>query len=129
LPYPYLSHTHEFVFQGDNSYSSTNPGFMTFIYTAGADLAVMHDNQIFSLENGGANFALSNLNPNNPNDFLTADIFFNTPAGTDELILNATIDLSTGGFGTVPEPSTLMLLGIGTACLLAYAWRRRRAVA
>jgi hypothetical protein len=24
----------------------------------------------------------------------------------------------------IPEPSTLILLGIGTASLLAYAWRR-----
>ena len=27
---------------------------------------------------------------------------------------------------TVPEPCTLVLLGIGAVSLLAYAWRRRR---
>ena len=27
----------------------------------------------------------------------------------------------------IPEPSTLVLLGIGAMSLLAYAWRRRRA--
>jgi DNA-binding beta-propeller fold protein YncE len=29
---------------------------------------------------------------------------------------------------TIPEPSTLVLLGMGAVSLLAYAWRRRRAV-
>jgi sugar lactone lactonase YvrE len=31
-------------------------------------------------------------------------------------------------FGTVPEPSTLVLLGVGAIVLLGYAWRRRQAV-
>src|SRR5262249_10289517 len=125
----YLSHTHEFAFQGDNSYSATDPGLMTFLYSAGADLAVLHDNQLYSLENGAADFVLSNPNPNDPSVFLTAEIFFRTPAGTDELVLNANILESTGGFGSVPEPSTLTFLGIGTGCLLIFGWRRRRSVA
>jgi len=41
----------------------------------------------------------------------------NMTAAFDTMILNGT---------TIPEPSTLVLLGIGTISLLAYVWRRRR---
>jgi hypothetical protein len=35
---------------------------------------------------------------------------------------------STPGFTSVPEPSTLTLLGIGSLSLLGYGWRRRKQV-
>jgi len=44
----------------------------------------------------------------------------------DVVGLSATISL---GPSSVPEPSTLVLLGIGSIVLLGYAWRRRRLAA
>jgi len=32
---------------------------------------------------------------------------------------------ASSGIKAVPEPSCVALLGIGAACLLAFAWRRR----
>ena len=123
----YISNTGEFVFQGDTTDTALNPGFMTFLYTAGANLAVTFGGQIFSLEDGFGSIALSNLNPFNPQDFLTADVIFLTPFGAHELVLNATIDATTGGFVPgVPEPGPLLLLGPGLAGLVGIAWKRYR---
>jgi hypothetical protein len=41
--------------------------------------------------------------------------------------VNAGSSLGGAGMAGVPEPSTIVLLGIGVASLLSYAWRRRRA--
>lgn len=115
----YISADGEFVFQGDAS-----PTFMSFLYTAGADLAVRQGDQIFTLEDGAASFLLSDPNPNNPDVFMIADVSFDTPAGIDHLLLDSSGDPTTGGFQTVPEPPTLALLLAGLG-LHRVAFRRR----
>jgi hypothetical protein len=39
------------------------------------------------------------------------------------------LDILAPSTSTVPEPSTVTLLGIGAACSLGYGWRRRRQIA
>jgi hypothetical protein len=65
---------------------------------------------------------LSNPNALNPDVFLIADVFFNTPSGTAQVTLSATIDETTGGFFIVPEPSLLLPLA---AAVLFLLWKRR----
>ena len=122
----YISHSNEFVFQGDNTDTFSHPGEFTFLYTAGTDFAVQVGGEIFSLEDGFGSIALSDMNPFNPNDFQMADITFHTSFGTDELLLNATIDPTTGGFFLVPEPPAWLLLASGFASLLSIRWWRRQ---
>jgi hypothetical protein len=42
---------------------------------------------------------------------------------------NSDYDYAFKTFSTVPEPSTIILLGIGAMSLLAYVWRQRRQMA
>jgi hypothetical protein len=53
----------------------------------------------------------------------TADVLAFSSGGP--VIATATFNLSDMG-SSVPEPSTLVLLGIGAVSLIAYAWRKRR---
>jgi hypothetical protein len=50
-------------------------------------------------------------------------LFFGDGTGT----ANAVADVASCSFSYVPEPSTLVLIGIGAVSLLGYGWRRRRA--
>jgi hypothetical protein len=69
-----------------------------------------------------------NKNPITDGDTYGFDIGFSkdlfSPLDTIDAYGNATAPYS--AFGTVPEPGTLALLGMGCVSLLACAWRRRR---
>jgi hypothetical protein len=118
----YMSMSNEFVFEGDTS-DVPYPGFLTLIYTGGVDLAVFIDNEVSSLSNHMASYVLSDPNPLNPSVFEIADLTFLTALGPAELILNASVDPTTGGFSPIPEPSTLLLLA-SFGLVAAFAWRR-----
>lgn len=123
----YITSGGDFVFQGDDT-DDPYPGFLTFIYSAGANLAVSFGGQILSLQNGGGQFLLSNPNPFNPKVYRHAELLFETPGGTALLTLDATVRDGTGGFYAIPEPAawSLMILGFG---LLGATLRRRLAPA
>lgn len=121
----YMSMSGEFVFQGDTS-DMPYPGFLTFIYTGGADMAVSFDGEILSLSEHEGSFSLSNPNPLNPSVFQTALLSFESGSGSFfQLTLNAMVDPTTGGFlVAVPEPATWAMLAAG---LLAVILIRRGA--
>lgn len=99
----YMSYTGEFVFQGDWTNTNSNPAFMTFIYSAGVDLAVRLNSTIHKLSDGTsvATYVLSNVNPDNPAVFQRVVATF---PGNITLTVQATIDPTTGGF-RVPSTS------------------------
>lgn len=102
---------------------------MTFLYTAGADLAVQDGANLYTLEQGQGNFTLTSPNPFNPNVFLIADVFLG--GGQYHIHLDATNAFddpdyyTTGGFFTAPEPGTLLLLGSGLMLIFAARLRRK----
>jgi hypothetical protein len=116
----YISSSNEFVFEGD-PLDNPYPGFLTFIYSTGANLAVEFDGTVSSLENGGGTYSLFNPNPDNPQVFLTADLLFNTSMGMATLVLNDTVESTTGGFVAVPEPSTAFTILLSLPVLMIAA--------
>lgn len=122
----YVSGDGEFVWEGDWE-DSPYPGFLTFIYSAGADLAVSFGGQLYTLENGGGHYVLSDPNPFNSGVFRHGDLVFDTEGGLATLSLDASVLGGTGGFFTVPEPSTWLLLIAGFGLVGAAARARRRA--
>lgn len=108
----YMSMSGEFVFEGDTS-DLPYPGFLTFLYSGGADMAVSYGGEIFSLSEHEGGFTLSNPNPLNPSVFQTARLSFEVGGGLAELTLNATVDPTSGGFLMVPEPAAWVLMALG----------------
>jgi len=132
----YMSHTGAFVFQGDDTnVSAETATFFSFPYTAGADLAVLVGEDVYSLSNGSGTFTLSNPNPDNPSVFLSAALSFVTPQGQANLSLNAmTVNRHTGGFYSNAPPAPILgpwgavvmilfVLTIGTYLVLRRARR------
>ena len=126
MDFGYVTSGGDFVWEGDWE-DQPYPGFLTFIYSAGANLAVSYLGQVYSLENGGAHFTLSDINPFNSRVYRRAAITFDTAGGPATLNLDAGAFDSTGGFRVVPEPEAwmLMLMGFGLA---GATLRRRRAL-
>lgn len=122
----YISADGEFVFVGDYTNTSSNSIFTTFEYTAGEDIALNYGGTLYTLENGGATFTLSDPNPYNPAVFQIATITFATPGDPAVLTFDANVVATTGGFTAVPEPSALLLLGAGTLTGFGVMYRRKR---
>ena len=139
VEFGYISHTGEFVFNGDQTNGMTNPAFISFVYgseiltgpgAAGADMAVAFGSSVFSLSTLDGSYALSAPNPNNPAVFGQALLFFNTPFGSVnyqlDVIYEAETGGTTGGFYRVPEPMSLGLAAISLGALPFMRKRRRR---
>lgn len=95
----YISHSGEFVYQGNQSATPQNPRFMSFLYTAGVDLAVRANGIVYSLSDGFGQFNLFAPNPNNPSVFMGASIGFMLPGGSANLQLQVVMmDQHSGGF-------------------------------
>jgi hypothetical protein len=120
----YISDGGDFVWQGDWQ-NPIFPGTFTFIYSAGANLAVQFGSQVYTLENGGGSFTLSDVNPFNPKDFRHADLRFMTAGGEADLVFDATVLEGTGGFYMLPEPTEWVLMLVGFAALGASLRARR----
>jgi hypothetical protein len=118
----YMSSGGQFIFQGDRQ----RPSFLTFLYNSSVDLAVrLHDGSVHTLSGGSGRIGLGNPNPNNPNVFSVAQVQFDTNGDGNPdafLILNATVESTTGGFGATPIPVLtgpglivlpLLILGMG----------------
>ena len=95
----YISHGGEFVYQGNQSATPQNPRFMSFLYTAGVDLAVRANGIVYSLSDGFGQYNLFAPNPNNPAVFMGASIGFMLPGGSASLQLQVVmLDQHSGGF-------------------------------
>lgn len=126
----YFGLSNEFVLQGDTTNTSTNPAFMTFPYIGGEDLAVQVGTDFFSLSRGMSGYLLNNPNPNNPDVFLNADVFFALPGGAiGHIALNGPVDPGMSGFFS--NPCTPGLFGENIAvvrnsevaiCVSDYGW-------
>jgi hypothetical protein len=96
----YISSAGEFVFVADQTNTGGNETFMSFLYSAGVNLAVREGTSVFSLEAGNGIYQLNNPNPNDLSHFLFAQVGINATSGTVAVGLEV-IDglLRRGGFG------------------------------
>ena len=119
----YISHGGDFVYQGNQSATPQNPAFMSFLYSAGADLAVRANGIVYSLSEGFGQYNLFNPNPNNPSVFIGASIGFLLPGGSAQLQLQVVMmHPHTGGF-LVP----VILLAQREGNLLKISWNAQAA--
>lgn len=88
-----------------------------------------------TLGNGPADYEVAFLPVSSPGTYLFAYSWFPSIDVTDVDLIGWEVDeldgsaaaFSVADVRTIPEPSTVALLSMGTVALLAYAWRRRRA--
>ena len=115
-------------------------GFQTYLYnsTSPVDLHSQHPIDVMLIYNGKT--LLENLQDEITNETYTKSYTVDIAAlvGGDTAYVGftgvlggdySTQTINSFAFGPVPEPSALVLLGIGAISLLGYAWRRRKRAA
>lgn len=134
VQFGYISGSGHFVYQGDYLNGPSNPTYMSFLYTAGADMAVNNGGDISTLSNHRGTFTLSNGNPYNSQVYLSAQLQFMTTSGPATIVLDVVMPTpASGGFGslaTIPTVSEwgLIVLGLGVLTAGTIFIRRGRAM-
>lgn len=102
--------------------TAPNDGILTTVGSLGVDTGDLVGFEIFT--SGGTNTAYAILNPDNTPGLYRIDL--NTGAATSLGVLGTGFG-NIYGLAAVPEPSSLLLSGLGAAVLAGVALRRRRA--